>query len=223
MHNIFFEFQTKTNMYKRPIPRRRGLPLREFVTTTLPGGAHASYWTPANTTQLIPSGHNSLVGEILDKMRSGTQRMRQASPWVPPIDYEFVASHMQNPEPFLARCRYWFAANQPKALKLSEPPPLINHEPIIAVFEKYARVDDGPKVPPVGKLEKAWREAGYSEERIAKALAWHAKMEATSEERQKVLDLVFAKFPSANKPACKPKIKKVIKVVKKKTPGTINE
>ena len=40
-------------------------------------------------------------------------------------------------------------------------------------------------------------------------------MEDTSDARQAVLDLIFAKFPSANKPVAKPKTKKVIKVVKR--------
>jgi hypothetical protein len=48
-------------------------------------------------------------------------------------------------------------------------------------------------------------------------------MEETSAERQVVLDLIFAKFPSANKPTPKVKAKKVIKVVKKKMPSSINE
>jgi len=56
-----------------------------------------------------------------------------------------------------------------------------------------------------------------------KALAWHDKMDATSEERQKTLDLIFAKFPSANKPTPTTKTKKVIKVVKKKMPQKSNE
>jgi len=57
-----------------------------------------------------------------------------------------------------------------------------------------------------------------SEERIAKHRAHMKKMEETSEQRQKELDAIFAKYPSANKPI-KPK-KKVIKAVqKKKTNG----
>jgi hypothetical protein len=48
-------------------------------------------------------------------------------------------------------------------------------------------------------------------------------MEETSDARQAALDLIFAKFPSANKPTPKVKAKKVIKVVKKKMPSSINE
>lgn len=205
-------------MYKRPIPRRRGPPAQEFVTKALPGGATTSYWAPCTVTHVVPSGHASRVGEILDKMRQSRVPSRPESRWTPPRDYEFVASRMENPEAFLKRCRDWHAANPPKVREPPPPAPVIDQEPILAVFAKYA-----PNLPPIPEREKAWRAAGYPEERIAKALAWHAKMDATSEERQKTLDLIFAKFPSANKPTPKPKVKKVIKVVKKKMPNNSNE
>jgi len=63
-----------------------------------------------------------------------------------------------------------------------------------------------------------YREAGVSDAYIAKAIARDARLEATSDERQKALDLIFAKWPSASK-TVKPKAKakpKVIKAVKKK-------
>jgi hypothetical protein len=65
--------------------------------------------------------------------------------------------------------------------------------------------------------------AGHTELRVAKYRQWCQNMESTSDERQAVLDLIFAKFPSANKPVPKAKVKKVIKVVKKKMPDSINE
>jgi hypothetical protein len=171
----------------------------------------------------IPTGHPSRVGEIVDKIRNRRVPSAPPKPWVPPRDYEFIATRMEHPEPFLKRCRDWFAAHPPKVREQPLTPPIIDQEPIMAVFAKYAKVEGGPKMPPVPELEKAWRAAGYPEERIAKALAWHAKMEATTDERQKVLDTIFAKFPSANKPAVKPKTTKVIKVVKKKMPQNNNE
>jgi len=78
-------------------------------------------------------------------------------------------------------------------------------------------------VPPVAAREKAWRIAGYSEAKIQKALAYDKKMKETADARQEALDLIFAKFPSANKPTPKTKVKKVIKVVKKKMPNSNNE
>jgi hypothetical protein len=210
-------------MYKRPIPRDRGHLNKEFVSRTLPSGAIESRWAPSNVTPVIPSGHPSRIGEIIDKMRNIKVPPAQQRCWTPSCDYEVIAKYMDNPEPFLKKCRDWFVEN-PIAPRAVPPPPLvINQEPIIALFDKYSRVENGPKVPPVSELEKAWRKAGYSEERIAKALAWCAKMDATSDERQKVLDTIFAKFPSANKPVPKTKTKKVIKVVKKKMPNTNNE
>ncbi len=222
-YNTLCKFKIETEMYKRPIPRSRGGVAQEFVSRTLPSGATTSYWAPNESIQLIPSGHPSRVGEIIDKMRRSQVPSAPQKHWTPPSSYEFIASHMDNPEPFLKHCRDWFAANPPKVRPAPPPPLVINKEPIIAVFAKYARVEGGPKVPPIAELEKAWRTAGYPEERIAKALAWRARMEETSDERQKVLDTIFAKFPSANKPTPKPKAKKVIKVVKKKMTNNTNE
>lgn len=210
-------------MYKRPTIRKRAQGVQEFVSHSLPSGATTSYWAPSSTIQVIPSGHPSFVGEIVDKMRRGQTPRLAPKHWTPPRDYEFIATRMENPELFLQRCRDWFAANPPKVRPSPPPPLVINKEPIIDLFAKYSRVEGGPKVPPIAELEKAWRAAGYPEERIAKALAARAKMDETADERQRVLDTIFAKFPSANKPMPKPKMKKVIKVVKKKMPNTNNE
>ena len=204
-------------MFKRPNPRVQAKRPCEFVSHTLPNGATSSFWTPANAHTVIPSGHSSRVGEILDKMRNGILPPPEKR-WAPPIDYKFIAARMDNPEPFIKRCEDWFAAHPPKVYTPPPPPPVIHRQPIIDVFAKY-----GTHMPPISELEKAWRAAGYPEERIAKALAWHAKMDATTDERQKVLDTIFAKFPSANKPTPKPKPTKVIKVVKKKLPQNTNE
>lgn len=210
-------------MYKRPVVQTRGASVKEFVTTSLPGGATRSYWAPITRTSVVPSGHASRVGEILDKMRLGDSVRSSTRPWVPSVDYKLIATHMKNPEAFLKRCEDWFAEHPPKNHTNDRVQLDIDYRPVSAVFAKYALAEDGPKVPPVVELEKAWREAGYPEERIAKALSWHAKMDATSDERQKILDLIFAKFPSASKPIPKIKPKKVIKVVKKKTPTISNE
>lgn len=210
-------------MYKRPVIRTWRESAREFVTSSLPGGATKSYWAPSTRISIIPSGHASRVGEIIDKMRLGDSARGSTRPWVPSVDYKLIAAHMKNPESFLENSEKWFAEHPPKKRADATTTPDIDHRFVSEVFAKYAFVEDGPKVPPVSELEKAWRAAGYPEERIAKALAYHAKMDATSDERQKILDLIFAKFPSASKPTPKIKSKKVIKVVKKKRPDTNNE
>ena len=138
--------------------------------------------------------------------------------WTPPATPEFLAKHMENPEAFLKRCEDWHAQNPVSTLRVREPAPPLNLEPVIAVYKKW-----GITTPPIAEREKAWRLAGYSEAKIQKALAYDKRMEETSDARQAALDLIFAKFPSANKPTPKVKAKKVIKVVKKKMPSSINE
>jgi hypothetical protein len=125
---------------------------------------------------------------------------------------------MANPDAFLKRCEDWYTQHAAAAPVAREPAPTLNLEPVLDLYKKFQG-----NVPPIAEREKAWRLAGYSEAKIQKALAWHKKMEETADARQQALDLIFAKFPSANKPTPKPKAKKVIKVVKKKMPGSINE
>ena len=72
------------------------------------------------------------------------------------------------------------------------------------------------KRPPVDEMLETMRASGYSEERIAKYSKWWQKMEETSEQRQKDLDAIFAKYPSASKGARVSKPKKIIRAVKKK-------
>ena len=206
-------------MYKRPNPRpHRNVPT-QFVSSALPGGGVVSRWTTGMSKPRIPSGHPSVTGQIIDKLRQGVCPMGQkGKEWTPPINPEFLAKHMDNPEAFLQRCTDWHAQHAPPEPPAREPTPVLDLEPVVALFKKW----EG-KVPPIEEREKAWRLAGYSEAKIQKALAWHAKMEETADARQEALDLIFAKFPSANKPTPKPKTKKVIKVVKKKMPGSNNE
>lgn len=138
--------------------------------------------------------------------------------WTPPSNPEFLAKHLDDPEAYLKRCEEWHARNTPPPRRAKEPTPLLNLEPVAALYEKW-----GITAPPIADREKAWRLTGYTEAKIQKALAFHKRMDETSAERQVVLDLIFAKFPSANKPTPKVKAKKVIKVVKKKMPSSINE
>lgn len=183
-------------MFKRPIPRSRSAPISD-------GGKVA-----------VCPGR---VSEILEKMHKGVPLKPVGRVWTPPRDYKLVAAHTDDPEGYIKACEEWIAAHPPKEIPPPPPPLNLNIEPIIEVFAKYK------PVPPIPELVKAWTAAGYPEERIAKAKVAREKMEATIEEREKVLDLIFAKFPSASKPTPKPKTKKVIKVVKKKMPQKSNE
>lgn len=210
--------------YKRPNPRPWSKVPTQFVSSALPGGGVASQWVPASHSSRVPSGHPSVVGQILDKMRQGCNPTRpKRKEWTPPMNHEFVAKHMADPEGFIKRCEAWYATHSTECNKKASDTEVLDLEPVLAVFQKYATGEGGAKCPPVPELEKAWRLAGYTEARIEKALAYYKRMEDTRDERQAALDLIFAKFPSANKPTPKPKTKKVIKVVKKKMPVSSNE
>ena len=205
--------------FKRPIPRSRGNVPTRFVSSALPGGGVVSRWTLGTNKPRIPSGHPSVVGQIVDKMRQGScLEGTKPTVWTPPSTPEFIAKHMENPEAFLKRCEDWYAQHPSAAPRVRVTTPPLNLEPVIAVYKKW-----GVTTPPIAEREKAWRLAGYSDAKIQKALAYHKRMEETADERQKALDLIFAKFPSANKPTPKTKAKKVIKVVKKKMPNSNNE
>jgi hypothetical protein len=184
-------------MFKRPIPRSRGT---------------------ANGIASSNAKYPGLVSDIIEKMHRGPPRKPVERVWTPPVNYKLVATQMDYPEGYIKECEEWIATHPPKVWPGPPPTLQINTEPVIKVFEKYR-----PDIPPTSELVKAWKAAGYSEERIAKAKAHRDKMEATVVERAKVLDIIFAKFPSASKPAPKPKTKKVIKVVKKKMPQSTNE
>lgn len=207
-------FNSRTTMYKRPTPRNTRPPHTHFVTTTGPSGAQVSYWTPVTSKQVIPSGSYGRVGEIIDKMRMGSDTVLRppARPWTPPSDYEFIARQLpcDEREAYIKRCEAWFEEHpraQPTTLRER---PVIDTELVAKVFAKYS-----PHAPPIDVRVAAWRAAGYAEACIAKAVARVRILEETSDERQKALDLIFAKWPAANKTEPKPK-GKVIKAVKKR-------
>lgn len=198
--------------YKRPAPRRASSGPKYFVSVVQPGGGVLSQWSSDQPSAPIVSGTRGRVGEIVDKMRNPCARHPEQTLWSPPTDYEFVALHMPEsarPE-YLARCSAWFNSRTRCDQAVRRDAIRINAEPVLAVFAKWA-----PKCPPVDELEEAWSAAGYTEARIQKALRTHARFEATSDDRQKVLDAIFAKWPAASKPIPKPRTK-VIKAVKKK-------
>jgi hypothetical protein len=154
------------------------------------------------------------VGEIIDKMRLGSDAVRRPPQcvWRPSSEYKFIAQTLPEKErgAYLARCEAWFAEHPPAAAVVAAVPDTYNTELVAKMFAKC-----NAHVPPIDVRVAVYREAGYTDEFIAKAIARAAWLEETSEERQKALDLVFAKWPAANKTDPKPK-GKVIKAVKKR-------
>ena len=220
---LWSEGQAK--MYKRPNPRAASRTPLVFATQVGASGALISQWVPSTRSTLVPSGHRSRVGSIIDSMRLGDDAVRRPfEKWSPPSDYEWYAERVI-PEAqrgaFIDRCKQWHAAHPPKVSSRPSPP-VIDTEPILKLFAKYAKKGppfEGseirqPTVPPLAKLKVAWELAGYPPNRVRKAVQHIQHLIDTSEERQEALEAIFAKYPSASKPTPKPK--KVIKAVKKK-------
>lgn len=202
-------------MFKRPTIRRRYESTR-FVTETLANGAQVSKWVPVVTRRRIPTGTPGVVGSIADKMHAGTDTIRHVvgPKWTPPSEYEFIAERLPVEEraAYVSRCEAWFAENPPRVAAAKPELRVVDAEAVAKVFSKHH-----PQLPPLEERLAVYRKVGYPEEYISRAKARAALMEATSDERQKALDLIFAKWPAASKPA--PKKGKVIKAVKKRMPG----
>ena len=201
-------------MFKRPIIRRRYESTR-FVTETLANGTRVSQWVSVATRQRIPTGTPGVVGAIIDKMHAGSDTIHHASgpTWTPPRDYEFIAKYMPVEErpAYLSRCEEWFAANPPRVAETAPEVTVLDHEAVARVFAKHA-----PRLPPLAERLVAYQKVGYSDEYISQAKARDEQLAATAVERQKILDLIFAKWPAASKAG--PKKGKVIKAVKKRMP-----
>jgi hypothetical protein len=207
--------QTQATMYKRPTLKRGFAVPRQFVTEIRANGSRVSEWVPQVVHTIIPNGAPGRVGEIVDAMYRGHDGVQRPSKtaWTPPIDYEFIAKYMPEGErePYVAKCKEWFESHTPPPPKTAASKPAIDHELIMALFRKYPGA-----VPPFEERIKVYAAAGHSEEYIANVIARRQKLEETADERQKVLDGIFGKWPSANKSAPRPK-GKVIKAVKKRT------
>jgi hypothetical protein len=153
------------------------------------------------------TGYAATIARILN---SPDILIQHKTEWTPPSEYRHIAKFLPEDEAavLIARCESWLEAH-PTRVVVTVEKPRINAEPILELHAKYPN-----RRPPLEETIDAYRSAGMSEERMKKYRAWWNKMEATTAERQKELDLIFAKYPSANKPV--PKIKKVIKAVNKK-------
>lgn len=153
------------------------------------------------------TGYAATIARILN---SPDMPIQHKTEWTPPSEYRHIAKFLPEDEAavLIARCESWLEAhNRPKNGPVQAP--VLDETPILELYAKYT-----DRRPPLDETIDAYRSAGMSEERMKKYRVWWNKMEATTAERQKELDLIFAKYPSANKPV--PKIKKVIKAVNKK-------
>ena len=203
-------------MFKRPTIKRGFLTPKQFVTEIRPNGTRSSTWVARVPNPLIPNGTPGRVGEIVDLMRQGEDHIKRPVPqtWTPPMDYQFVAKHISDEQTrlnYISKCEAWLADNPPPVLFVAPPKPNIDTDLVLALYKKY----EG-KVPPFEERMKVCRAAGYSEEYIAKKTERQRKFTEMAAERQKAIDAVFGKWPTANKTAPKPKTK-VIKAVKKRT------
>lgn len=166
----------------------------------------------ARPPRAVPVGAPGIVGELSTAMRAPPSVPRHETAWTPPYDFEFLAS-MTVPESereaYLKRCTEWFAAHPPVVRVLKPVTEPIDTELVASLYASYGTV-----LPPLEKRIATWEAAGYSEATVIKSRKFHKRMEETSDERQRVLDAIFSRWPTASKPTPKPK--KVIKAVKKK-------
>lgn len=181
-------------MFKRPNPRPH----------TLRGAC--------GPPRRIPTGTPGVLGDIVTKMHRGTDHLQpRPTVWTPSHDYEFAARFQTDPEAYLARVAEFFKQNPPRDPVVVKTPPSLDLEHISKLFERHKE-----HRPPIDEHVAALRKAGYAEGVISKVIARDAYMASTVDARQEALDLIFARWPSINKPTPKPRAAKAIKAVKKK-------
>ena len=198
-------------MFKRPIPIASRVP-KVFVTEIRPDGTKVSSWRPVSGRgPPVPSGHPSRIGEIVDKLRQPNRPSISIPNWVPSVDYEFIASHMDPGQGDLYRQKSeaWFEAHPPPPISIQNSGPSINTEAVASLHLEY-----GASRPPLEAWIKACRSAGYPEDKIQKGIRYYQWLEETVDQRQELLDAIFAKYPAASKTT--KTAPKVIKAVKKK-------
>ena len=198
--------------FKRPTLRQVGSVSKVF-TTIQQGGASVSAWLPTMGIRKVATGTPGRLGEICTEMHRGDCVKRLQYQWTPQCEYEFYAERAL-PESeraaYIERCKKWFEEHPPRTPKAPKAPLEYDREMIAEFYSKKS------VVPPIEERVAAFRKAGMPEERIAKHVAWQEVMEATSDERQKVIDDIFG--VDAPKKTKTTKVTKVIKPVKKKMP-----
>lgn len=169
---------------------------------------HGSYGPPKK----VSPGARGVVADVCRVMHGARCPPPVRQEWTPPCEYLFIAKFMTDEEAgyFTTRCESWFEAHPPVVAAKAEVK-VLDHTPLMELHEKYPG-----KVPPVCETLAAMSAGGYSQERQVKYNKWQLKMQQTSAERQKQLDAIFAKYPSANKNARASRPKKIIRAVKKK-------
>jgi len=201
--------------FKRPTLRKLGGVSKVF-TTVQQGGASVSAWVADTKMRAVPTGTPGRVGEICTQMHRGDCVKRTPLiQWTPQSEYEFYAEKTL-PESeraaYIERCKKWFEEHPPRAPKAPKAPIEYSRE-IIAEF--YSKINT---MPSLEERVAAFRKAGMPEERIQKHVAWQEVIDATSDERQKVIDDIFGVYvPPKSKTKSVTKTK-VIKPVKKKMP-----
>jgi hypothetical protein len=194
----------------RPALKVRKPPPLKFQTEIRPDGTRVSSWVEGYAIPLVASGTYGRVGEIMDKINLGSDATRRPpANWKATVDYELVARNLPAEwrAAYIAKSRAWFDAHPLKEVTGSKEVLNYDFELVASMYRKGSR-------PPIGKRVKVYKAAGVPDALIEKAIAHDAKMEETAEKRQEDLDLFFGKWPSASKPM--PKVKKVIKAVKKR-------
>ena len=201
------------SVFKRPTIRRTG-PARVFKTQWV-NGAQVSQWVEDTRLVIIPNGTPGRVGEIVDIMRKGPDSVSHTphTLWTPQYELEFYIRRMipeKDQEAYAAKCKEWHDAHPPKEIKQPLPRPEYDHE-LIAKFWQGKK-----NMPPLEERIKVFRAAGMPEELINKHKKWDAKMEETSEKRQKHIDDIFGKYNKTKTKAATKTKPKVLKPVKKK-------
>lgn len=200
--------------FKRPTLRQVGSVSKVF-TTIQQGGASVSAWLPTMGIRKVATGTPGRLGEICTEMHRGDCVKRYLTEWTPQSEYEFYAERAL-PESeraaYIERCKKWFEEHPPRTPKAPKPPLEYDREMIAEFYSKKS------VVPPIEERVAIFRKAGMPEERIQKHVAWQEVMDATSDERQKVIDDIFGVYvPPKSKTKAVTKTK-VIKPVKKKMP-----
>lgn len=160
----------------------------EFIAKNMPEGEQAAYIAKSKAWfEAHPSS-----GQV------GTARS-------PVWEYKHLAAHL----PDGAKAAYLAKWSSIASSKFSIEN--INTEPIAKLFTKYR-----DQRPPIAEHIRALKEAGYPNEVLARVMQHSEWLEETEEVRGEIFDTIFARWPAANKADAKPKIKKVIKAVRKK-------
>jgi hypothetical protein len=136
-------------------------------------------------------------------LRPSPVRPRPERQWTPSLDYEIIARHMPAEEgaAYIKRSETWFAECPPRPVA---PPPRrenIDQEMVATLIARY-----GSAVPLAD-----YARAGYSEEALERI---RARRQWFKDHDEELTAEIERRWPGSAK--AKPKVKKVIKAVKKK-------